>query len=191
MQGLEASAVAKTAPSSDDAKLKLRVLLTTSLVSSLIMLDSNIVAVALPAIGRSLKSTFTELEWVVTAYLLSYAGLLLAAGAYADLKGRKKTMVVGLLLFAASSAACGLATTGIFLNVSRAFQGVGGAMLLTSALAIITHTFTGPERVRAFAIWGACLGIALTIGPVLGGLITVSLRSCRMAGVPAWRVDHT
>jgi EmrB/QacA subfamily drug resistance transporter len=159
-------------PSLGTAKGKFLVLLTTSLVSSLIMLDSNIVAVALPAIGRSLKSTFTELEWVVSAYLLSYAVLLLAAGAYADLKGRRKTMVIGLLLFALSSAACGVATTAFFLNLSRAIQGVGGAMLLTSTLAIITHTFTGPERVRAFAIWGACLGIALTVGPVLGGLIT-------------------
>jgi EmrB/QacA subfamily drug resistance transporter len=172
MQEADSSVTMAPALKSGNTKGKFRVLLTTSLVSSLIMLDSNIVAVALPAIGRSLKSTFTQLEWVVSAYLLSYAALLLAAGAYADLKGRKRTMIIGLTLFALSSAACGVASTSFLLNLSRSVQGVGGAMLLTSALAIITHTFTGPERVRAFAIWGACLGIALTVGPVLGGLIT-------------------
>ena len=83
-----------------EGRAKLWILLTTSLVSSLIMLDSNIVAVSLPAIGRSLGASFTDIEWVVSAYLLSYASLLMGAGAYADLKGRKNTMVIGLVLFA-------------------------------------------------------------------------------------------
>jgi EmrB/QacA subfamily drug resistance transporter len=153
-------------------KQKLRILVTTSLVSSLIMLDSNIVAVSLPAIGRSLGASFTQIEWVVSAYLLSYAALLLAAGAWADLKGRKRTMILGLFIFGISSAACGLAPTPLTLNLSRAVQGVGGAMLLTSALAVITHAFVGAERAKAFAVWGASLGIALTVGPIIGGLIT-------------------
>jgi MFS family permease len=153
-------------------KQKFRILVTTSLVSSLIMLDSNIVAVSLPAIGRSLGASFTQIEWVVSAYLLSYAALLLAAGAWADLKGRKRTMVLGLLIFGISSAACGLAPTPFIMNLSRAVQGVGGAMLLTSALAVITHSFVGAERAKAFAVWGAALGIALTVGPIIGGLIT-------------------
>jgi MFS family permease len=114
-------------------KQKLRILVTTSLVSSLIMLDSNIVAVSLPAIGRSLGASFTQIEWVVSAYLLSYAALLLAAGAWADLEGRKGKMVLGLFTFGISSAACCLAPSPLSLNLSRAVQGVGGAMLLTSA----------------------------------------------------------
>src|ERR1700744_4916638 len=94
------------------------VLITTSLVSSLIMLDSNIVAVSLPAIGQSLNASFSSLEWVISAYLLSYAALLFAAGSYADLFGRKRAMIVGLVIFAASSAACGLATSTLALNIA-------------------------------------------------------------------------
>src|SRR6201981_596015 len=80
------------------------ILLTSSLVSSLIMLDSNIVAVSLPAIGRSLDASFTDVQWVISAYVLTYASLLLASGNYADLRGRKKSMIIGLVIFAASSA---------------------------------------------------------------------------------------
>jgi EmrB/QacA subfamily drug resistance transporter len=158
-----------------EGRAKFWILLTTSLVSSLIMLDSNIVAVSLPAIGRSLGASFTDIEWVVSAYLLSYASLLMGAGAYADLKGRKNTMVIGLVLFAISSGACGAASSFWMLNLARAVQGFGGALLLTAALAIISNTFTGEERAKAFAVWGACLGIALTSGPIIGGWITNSL----------------
>src|SRR6201991_3317526 len=124
-------------------KAKFWILLTTSLVSSLIMLDSNIVAVSLPAIGQSLHASFEEIEWVISAYLLAYAALLLATGAFADLKGRKKSMLIGLFIFGIASGACGLAPSSSVLNISRAIQGVGGAMLLTAALAIITYTFEG------------------------------------------------
>ena len=148
------------------------VLLITSLVSSLIMLDSTIVAVSLPAIGRSLGSTFSQQEWVISAYLLTYASLLLGSGALGDLWGRKRTMVTGLFIFGIASAACGLAPSVLILNIARAIQGIGGAMLLTSALAVISNTFKGPERIRALAIWGAYLGVALTLGPILGGVIT-------------------
>src|ERR1700744_247995 len=158
--------------SDQETKAKFWILLTTSLVSSLIMLDSNIVAVSLPAIGQSLHASFEEIEWVISAYLLAYAALLLATGAFADLKGRKKSMLIGLFIFGIASGACGLAPGSSILNISRAVQGLGGAMLLTAALAIITHTFEGAERTRAFAIWGACLGVALTAGPILGGFIT-------------------
>jgi MFS family permease len=159
-------------PQANDARSKFWILLTTSLVSSLIMLDSNIVAVSLPAIGRSLGASFTDIEWVISAYLLSYASLLMGAGAYADLKGRKKAMVIGLAVFAISSGLCGAATSSSMLNLARAVQGCGGALLLTAALAIISNTFTGEARAKAFAVWGACLGIALTSGPIIGGWIT-------------------
>ena len=148
------------------------VLLTTSLVSSLIMLDSNIVAISLPTIGRSLAASFTDIQWVISAYILTYAALLLAAGNYADLHGRKKAMLIGLGIFALASAICGLATSVLMLNLARAAQGVGGALLLTASLAIISHDFSDAERTRAFAFWGASLGIALAAGPILGGTIT-------------------
>ena len=148
------------------------VLLTASLVSSLIVLDSKILAVSLPAIGRSLGASFTDAQWVISAYVLTYASLLLASGGYADLRGRKKSMLVGLVIFAVASATCGLATDSLMLNLSRAAQGVGGAFLLTASLAILSNAFTGAERNQAFAFWGAGLGIALAVGPIVGGAIT-------------------
>jgi EmrB/QacA subfamily drug resistance transporter len=151
---------------------KFPVLVTTSLVSSLIMLDSNIVAVSLPSIGHSLGAGFTDIQWVISAYILTYAALLLAAGDYADLRGRRHAMVLGLIIFAAASAACGAATTIWAMNIARAVQGIGGALLLTASLAIIGHEFTGAERAGAFAFWGASLGIALAVGPIVGGAIT-------------------
>lgn len=148
------------------------ILLTSSLVSSLIMLDSNIVAVSLPAMGRALGASFTDIQWVISAYVLTYASLLLASGNFADLYGRKRAMVLGLLVFAVASVGCGVATSSVLLNVARAVQGVGGALLLTASLAIIGNAFKGAERTRAFAFWGASLGIALAIGPIVGGIIT-------------------
>ncbi len=151
---------------------KFTVLLTASLVSSLIMLNSNVVAVSLPAIGRSLAASFTAIQWVISAYVLTYAALLLAAGSYADLHGRRKAMLIGLVVFAGASGACGIATTSLALNLARGVQGVGGAFLLTASLAIISAEFTGEARAGAFAFWGASLGIALATGPIIGGAIT-------------------
>lgn len=151
---------------------RLGLLLTASLVSSLIMLDSNIVAVSLPTIGRSLGASFTDIQWVISAYVLTYAALLLAAGNFADLRGRRQAMVLGLVVFAVASGACGLATTATLLNLARAVQGIGGALLLTASLAIISNAFKGAERTHAFAFWGASLGIALSVGPIAGGAIT-------------------
>jgi len=163
------------------------ILLTSSLVSSLIMLDSNIVAVSLPAIGRSLGASFTDIQWVISAYVLTYASLLLASGNYADLYGRKKAMIIGLLVFAVASVGCGLATTSTLLNVARGVQGVGGALLLTASLAIIGNAFKGAERTRAFAFWGASLGIALALGPIVGGVITSTIgwRWVFLVNIPA------
>jgi EmrB/QacA subfamily drug resistance transporter len=163
------------------------ILLTSSLVSSLIMLDSNIVAVSLPSMGRSLGASFTDIQWVISAYVLTYASLLLASGNYADLYGRKKAMVIGLLVFAVASVGCGLATTSTLLNIARAVQGVGGALLLTASLAIIGNAFKGAERTRAFAFWGASLGIALAVGPIVGGVITSTIgwRWVFLVNIPA------
>jgi EmrB/QacA subfamily drug resistance transporter len=148
------------------------ILLTASLVSSLIVLDSNIVAVSLPAMGRALGASFVDVQWIISAYVLTYAALLMATGNWADVHGRRRAMIIGLTIFAVASAICGTAPTSLILNLARAGQGVGGAMLLTSSLAVIGHDFTGSARNRAFAFWGASLGIALAIGPIVGGAIT-------------------
>jgi len=148
------------------------VLLCAAATSSLIMLDTNIVAVSLPSIARDLHAGFTGIQWVISAYLITFAALLLPAGSLADLHGRRRIVLVGIAAFLASSAVCGLATSALTLDLARAVQGIGGALLLTSALAIIASTFTGTERVRAYAFWGTCLGIAITLGPIAGGIIT-------------------
>lgn len=157
---------------SGGAKSKFPVLLVASLVCSLIMLDSNIVAVSLPPIARSLNATFADIEWVVSAYILPFTALLLASGSFADRHGRKRTMLIGLVVFTVASVLCGLSTSAIMLNLSRALQGVGASLLLPAALAVINHAFAGSERAKAYAFWGVCIGIAITAGPIIGGLIT-------------------
>ncbi|WP_322101677.1 MFS transporter [Paraburkholderia sp. J41] len=148
-------------------------LATASATCALISLDTNIVAVSLPSIARSFHAGFAEVEWVVSAYMVSFASCLLPMGGLADRYGRKKMLVLGLLVFALASLGCGLAPSVAVLNVSRAFKGVGAAMLLTAALAAIAHAFPGPrERARAWAIWGMTMGIATTVAPLVGGVIT-------------------
>jgi EmrB/QacA subfamily drug resistance transporter len=169
MTGPDKSGVVAEAPVGSSQFI---VLVTASLVSSLIMLDSNIVAVSLPAIGRSIGASFTDIQWVISAYVLTYAALLLATGNYADLHGRRKAMLIGLIVFAVGSAVCGVASSALMLDLARAVQGIGGALLLTASLAIISHDFVGDERAGALAFWGASLGIALALGPIVGGSIT-------------------
>ncbi|WP_219136995.1 MFS transporter, partial [Janthinobacterium sp. UMAB-60] len=116
-------------------------LYTCSGVCALIMLDTNVVAVSLPSIARSLNASFVDVEWVVSAYMLAFASFLLPAGSIADRLGRRKVMLHGLAVFALASLLCGLAWTPFVLNVARAIKGLGAALLLTSALAVIGHTF--------------------------------------------------
>ncbi|MCP3728462.1 MFS transporter [Paraburkholderia sp. CNPSo 3272] len=149
------------------------VLATASATCALIVLDTNVVAVSLPSIARSFHAGFADVEWVVSAYMVSFASCLLPMGGLADRYGRKNTMLLGLLMFAIASLGCGLAPSVTFLNFSRVAKGFGAAMLLTSALAVIAHAFPAPrERVRAWAIWGMTMGIATTVAPLVGGLIT-------------------
>ncbi|MFL6709411.1 MAG: MFS transporter [Massilia sp.] len=150
-------------------------LLVISFISSLVMLDSNVVAVALPTIARSLNADFADVQWVITAYVLPFAALLLAAGSLGDRVGRRLAALIGLVLFGLSSLACGLAATPTVLNIARAVQGVGASLVLTASLALINHNFAGAARARAFAFWGASLGIAITSGPIIGGIIASSV----------------
>ncbi|MBI0327385.1 MFS transporter [Burkholderia plantarii] len=178
-------------------------LATASATCALITLDTNIVAVSLPSIARAFHAGFADAEWVVSAYMVSFASCLLPMGALADRYGRKRMMLLGLLAFAAASLACGLASGVLFLNLARAAKGVGAAMLLTAALAVIAHAFPDArERARAWAIWGMTMGIATTVAPLVGGVITqwVGWRGIFLLNLPvcavllgcAWRaVDES
>lgn len=138
----------------------------------MLLLDITVVNVALPDIQRSLHSSFSDLQWVVNAYALTLAAFLLTAGSVADLIGRKRVFVAGLFVFTIASAVCGLSTSPLMLNLARAVQGTGGAMMFATSLALIAEAFHGKERGTAFGAFGAVTGAAVAVGPVLGGVIT-------------------
>ena len=152
-------------------------LVAVSLATFMTYLDNNVTNVAIPTIQRNLHLSVSGLEWVVSSYLLTLAGLLLVGGRVADVYGRRRTFLVGLSLFTASSLAAGLAGSGTVLIASRAVQGVGAALLMPTTLAIIMATFTDPkERNKAIGIWTAIGAMALGLGPVIGGLISQHIR---------------
>jgi EmrB/QacA subfamily drug resistance transporter len=141
----------------------------------MLLLDITIVNVALPDIQTQLHASLSDLQWVIDAYALSLAALLLTAGSLADLFGRRRVFVIGLLVFTIGSIACGAAQDIFFLQISRAFQGIGGAAMFSTALALLASAFHGKDRGTAFGIFGATTGVAVAIGPVLGGALTSGL----------------
>src|SRR3982750_1476236 len=138
----------------------------------MLLLDITIVNVALPAIKNALHASFSDLQWVIDAYALALATCVLTAGALADLFGRKRLFVIGIVLFTIASAGCGIANDALFLIVARGIQGIGGAIMFATALALLSQEFHGKERGTAFGLWGATIGAAVAIGPLAGGVLT-------------------
>jgi EmrB/QacA subfamily drug resistance transporter len=147
------------------------VLLATVLGTSMAFLDSTVVNVALPTIGRHLNASLGELQWTVTAYTLTLAGLILLGGALGDRYGRRRVFVIGVVWFALASALCAIAPTIEILIAARALEGIGGALLTPGSLAIIQATFAPDDRAKAVGIWSGLGGIAGAAGPLLGGWI--------------------
>src|SRR5271170_699566 len=177
-------------------------LVAVCLGTFMLLVDVTIVNVALPSIQDDLHASFAQLQWVVDAYALSLAALLLTAGSLADIFGRRRLFATGVAVFTAGSLLCALATGPLFLVLARAGQGIGGAIMFATSLALLAQAFHGRERGTAFAVWGAVTGAAVAIGPVLGGIITTdwSWRGIFFVNIPVgvaaiavtiWRVAES
>jgi EmrB/QacA subfamily drug resistance transporter len=147
-------------------------LLAVCVATFMLLVDVTIVNVALPSIQRDLNASLTSLQWVVDAYAVSLSALLLTAGTLADRLGRKRLFVAGVAIFTLSSLVCGLANTSTVLNIARGLQGIGGAAMFATGLALIAQEFEGRERGTAIAAWGATVGLAVAVGPLAGGALT-------------------
>src|SRR6204780_1197945 len=141
----------------------------------MVVLDVSIVTVALPSIGRDLHYTPSGLQWVVNAYVLTFAGFLLLGGRAADLFGRRRIYLFGLGLFTVASLVGGLAQDSAWLTAARAAQGIGGAFLSPATLTIIVTTFSGPRMAKALGTWAAVAGAGGAAGSILGGVLTAEL----------------
>jgi EmrB/QacA subfamily drug resistance transporter len=151
-------------------------LLAVSVATFMLLLDITVVNTALPSIQKDLSASFTDLQWVIDAYTLALAAVVLTAGSIADRVGRRAVFAGGLAIFALSSLAAGLAPDASFLNVARAMQGIGGAAMFAVSLALVAQEFAaGRERATAMGVYGATIGAAVAVGPLVGGVITDGL----------------
>jgi len=151
-------------------------LMAVSVATIMLLLDITVVNTALPEIQRDLKASFTDLQWVIDAYALTLAAVVLTAGSLADRLGRRRVFAAGLVVFTVASLLCGLAPDPTALNLARALQGIGGAVMFAVSLALIAQEFpAGRERGTAMGIYGASIGVAVAIGPLVGGALTEGL----------------
>ncbi|HEX4731214.1 MAG TPA: MFS transporter [Solirubrobacterales bacterium] len=153
----------------------------------MLLLDITVVNTALPKIQQDLGGSFSDLQWVIDAYALSLAALVLTAGSLADRLGRRRVFVAGLAIFSAASLLCALAPDPTFLNLARGLQGVGGAVMFAVSLALVAQEFPGgPERGMAMGIYGASIGVSVAVGPLVGGLLTdgIGWQSVFLVNVP-------
>jgi MFS family permease len=152
------------------------ILAVVSVAQFMVLLDATVVNVALPRMALQLRISSSLLPWILDAYAVTFGGLLLLGGRVADLAGRRRVFLAGLLTFVAASLACGLSTNTMALVVARAAQGIAAGFLSPAALSIVTATFThGPRRHTALSIWGGLGGLGATVGVVMGGLVVSSL----------------
>jgi EmrB/QacA subfamily drug resistance transporter len=169
------------------------------LATAMLMLDVAVVNTALPKIAGDLHAGLTGIQWIVDAYTLALATVVLTAGSIADRVGRRRVFALGMAVFTASSVVCSLATSITVLDIARAVQGVGAAMMFASSLAILAEAFPiGADRAKAFALYGATIGASFAVGPLVGGVLTsaigwqavflinVPLGLAALAGIQAW-----
>ncbi len=150
-------------------------LVTICLGTFMLLVDVTIVNVALPQMAQQLKTSFAALQWVVDAYALALAALLMGIGSISDILGHRRSYIAGLTVFAVSSLACGLAPNVGLLIAARAVQGIGGAAMFATTFALLNSSYTGRDRGTAYGMWGAVSGASAALGPILGGLLTQGL----------------
>jgi EmrB/QacA subfamily drug resistance transporter len=149
-----------------------RLVIIVAILASLVsFLDGSIITVALPTISQDLAGGLTLQQWIVDAYLITLGSLILVAGSVSDLFGRKKVIRAGLIGFGIASILCAIAPNGVFLIIARALQGIAGALLVPSSLALIIATFSGKQQGKAIGTWTAWTGVSFIIGPLLGGIL--------------------
>src|ERR1700682_219994 len=166
----------RTEPDLSSARGKNLALLLLAMTQFVVVIDASIVNVALPSIGGHLHISRDNLTWVVNAYTLTFGGFLLLGGRLADLLGRRRMFMIGLVVFSLASLAGGFAQSEAWLIVARAIQGLGAAIVSPAALSIVTTTFSeGAERTRALGVWGAVAGAGGAAGVLLGGILTSGL----------------
>jgi EmrB/QacA subfamily drug resistance transporter len=150
-------------------------LVAVSIAAFMLLLDITVVNVALPEIQSDLGASFDELRWVIDAYALTLAATMLIFGSLADRLGRRRIFTIGLAVFSAASLSCGLAWDPVALDTFRGVQGIGGAMMLSTTLALIAAAYEGSDRTKALTVWGATTGAAVAAGPLIGGALVEAI----------------